>query len=145
MKEDYLWDKTGESPEIERLENALKSFRYQEIAPPALPAKIIPCRKGISRKSFSLAFAFAACTAFVIVSLSIWFLFSSRKIEVAKDLTETFAPQIDRKISDKISVEKTNDLIVRKAEIPKKPVKRNIVKTRQVVLTKTSSRQLGGA
>ena len=39
MKEDYLWDKTGSDPEIEKLENALKAFRYQETAPPELPAK----------------------------------------------------------------------------------------------------------
>ncbi len=36
MKEDYLWDKTGENHEIERLENALKMFRYKETAPPSL-------------------------------------------------------------------------------------------------------------
>ena len=42
MNEDYLWDKTGEDPEIEKLENALQVFRYKETAPPALPAKALP-------------------------------------------------------------------------------------------------------
>lgn len=50
MKEDYLWDKTGVAdPEIERLENALAVFRYQEAEPPALPAKIVPFERKTPR------------------------------------------------------------------------------------------------
>ncbi len=68
MKEDYLWNKTGNDPEIEKLENALKAFRYQETAPPALPAKIIPFETKTSRGFFRLAFAFTAF-ATVLVDL----------------------------------------------------------------------------
>ena len=133
MKEDYLWDKTGEDPEIRRLENALQVFRYKETAPPALPAKIIPFERKISPRFFRLAFAFAACAAFVIVSLGVWMQFSSEKIEVAKDSTETTAPQVNKKVSDEIVDERPNDLIVKKVEVPKQSAEQKIIKVRKIV------------
>ncbi len=142
MKEDYLWDKTGESPEIERLENALKVFRYQEIAPPALPAKIIPFEKKSPRSFFRFSFASAAFAALMIVCLGVWLQYSPKKIEVAKDSAETVAPQIDKKFSDEISVKKQDDLIVEKVETPKQSVKRNIVKIRKIVPTNVRQNNL---
>ena len=127
MKEDYLWDKTGEDPEIERLENALAVFRYQETDAPALPAKIIPFERKAPRSFFRLAFAFAACATFVIVSLGALFLFSGEETEVAKDSTETIAPQIVEKIADETPVEKPDDSIVKKVETPKQSVERSSV------------------
>ena len=142
MKEDYLWDKTGESPEIERLENALKVFRYQEIAPPALPAKIIPFEKKSPRSFFRFSFAAAAFAALMIVCLGVWLQYSPKKIEVAKDSAETVAPQIDKKFSDEILVKKPDDLIVEKVETPKQSVKRNIVKIRKIVPTNVRQNNL---
>jgi len=142
MKEDYLWDKTGESSEIERLENALKVFRYQEIAPPALPAKIIPFEKKSPRSFFRFSFAATAFAALMIVCLGVWLQYSPRKIEVAKDSAETVAPQIDKKFSDEISVKKQDDLIVEKVETPKQSVKRNIVKIRKIVPTNVRQNNL---
>jgi len=133
MKEDYLWDKTGEDPEIERLEKALAVFRYQETEPPALPAKIIPFERKTPRGFFRLTFAFAACAAFVMVSLGVWFQFSSGKIEVAKDSTETIAPPIVEQISDAKPITKPDDLIVKKVEPPKQSVERNVVKIKKPV------------
>lgn len=133
MKEDYLWDKTGEDPEIRRLENVLQVFRYKETAPPALPAKIIPFERKISPRFFRLAFAFAACAAFVIVSLGVWMKFSSEKIEVAKDSTETTAPQVNKKVSDEIVDERPNDLIVKKVEVPKQSAEQKTIKVRTLV------------
>ncbi len=134
MKEDYLWDKTGAvDPEIERLEKALAVFRYQETEPPALPAKIIPFERKTPRNFFRFAFAFAACAAFVMVSLGVWFQFSSGKIEVAKDSTETIAPQIVEQISDAKPITKPEDLIVKKVEPPKQSVERNAVKIKKSV------------
>ena len=53
MNEDYLWNRIGQKiAEIEKLENALKAFRYQEIAPPELPAKIIPFETKNRRADF---------------------------------------------------------------------------------------------
>ena len=142
MKEDYLWDKTGENPEIERLENALKVFRYQEIAPPALPAKIIPFEKKSPRSFFRFSFAATAFAALMIVCLGVWLQYSPEKIEVAKDSAETVAPQIDKKFSDEILVKKQDDLIVEKVETPKQSVKRNIVKIRKIVPTNVRQNNL---
>ncbi len=134
MKEDYLWDKTGAvDPEIERLENALAVFRYQETEPTALPANIIPFERKTPRVFFRLAFAFAACAAFVIVSLSVLFQFSYPKIEVAKDSTESIAPQAAKKVLDQAPVKNTDDFIVEKGKNPKQPAARKIIKVRKVV------------
>ena len=133
MKEDYLWDKTGEDPEIERLENALAVFRYQETEPPALPAKIIPFERKTPRSFFRLAFAFAACAAIAIISLGVWLQTSSNKFEIAKDSTETIAPQIGELIADETSLKKPNDLIVEKVKVPKQTAGRKILKIRKII------------
>jgi len=133
MKEDYLWNKTGEDPEIERLENALAVFRYQETAPPALPAKIIPFERNTPRGFFRLAFAFAVCVAVAIISLGVWLQISSDKIEVVKDSIKTIAPQIAKKLVDETSVKKSNDSIVEKVKIQKQTAERKIIKVRKVV------------
>ncbi len=133
MKEDYLWNKMGEDPEIERLENALAVFRYQETAPPALPAKIIPFERNTPRGFFRLAFAFAVCVAVAIISLGVWLQISSDKIEVVKDSTKTIAPQIAKKLVDETSIKKPNDSIVEKVKIQKQTAERKIIKVRKVV------------
>ena len=134
MKEDYLWDKSGAAdPEIERLENALAVFRYKETDAPALPAKIIPFERKKPRGFFRLAFAFAACAAFVIVSLGVWFQFSNGKTEVAKDSTETSAPPVVEKIADEITVPKTENLIVEKIKRPTQSVRRDVIKIKKPV------------
>ncbi len=72
MNENYLWDKSGKDAEIEQLENALLAFRYQETAPPALPAKIIEIKP---RRAFGfprLAFAFGVCATVFAVSIAVW-------------------------------------------------------------------------
>jgi hypothetical protein len=142
MKEEYLWDKTGQDFEIERLENALQVFRYKENAPPALPARVLPFKKENPRRMFRLAFAFAACAAFVIISLGVWFQFSPEKIEVAKDSAETTAPQIEKKVSDEISVKKQNDLVIEKVEKRKQSVEQNAVRIRKIVPTNVRQNNL---
>lgn len=137
MKEDYLWNKTGEDPEIQRLENALQVFRYRETAPPALPAKIIPFERKTPRKFFRLAFTFAACAAFAIVSLGVWLQISSEEIEVAKDSTETTVPQVGKKVSGETADEKPDDLpdslTVKKVEVPKQSTEQKVIKVRKLV------------
>ncbi|MGI8787080.1 MAG: hypothetical protein ACR2HG_04870 [Pyrinomonadaceae bacterium] len=133
MKEEYLWDKTGSDPEIERLENAPKAFRYTETAPPALPAKIIPFERKSERKFFRLILAFAACAALVIIALGVWLKIPSGKIEVAKDSTKTFARQVDEKNSDTIPIGNPGDLVVKKVAIPKRSVEPKAVKIRKTV------------
>ena len=87
MKEDYLWNKTGADAEIERLENALKAFRYQETAPPELPAKIIPFRNENRRADFSDSLSRSAAFAcLIVVCLGVWFQFSSEKYRVTSKI-----------------------------------------------------------
>jgi hypothetical protein len=96
MKEDYLWDKTGNDIEIEKLENALSQFRYKETSAPAIiPEKILTVEKTPKRKffSFSFAFAFASCVAFVLILLGVWFQFSNKNVENVNDLSKSITPE----------------------------------------------------
>ena len=89
MNEDYLWDKTGSDPEIEKLETALRVFRYEETAPPVIPAKVLPfVKKEAPRISFPFLRAIAACLALASISLGVWILFSNTKTEIAVDVLQ---------------------------------------------------------
>ena len=83
MKDDYLWDKTGEDAEIQGLENALKAFRYQESEPPALPQKVFTVEKANGRRFFQFRFALAAFAAVVAVLSLVWFKFADNKMPPA--------------------------------------------------------------
>jgi hypothetical protein len=134
MKEDYLWDKTGEvDAEIERLENALAVFRYVETEPPALPSKIVPFERKSPKNFFRLAFTFGACTAVAVICFGIWLQVSSNKIEIAEDLSRKTAPLIDEKIAKAPTVKEQDDSIVEKVEIPKLYDERKIIKVRKIV------------
>ena len=115
MKQDYLWDKTGADPEIENLENALAVFRYKEIAPPALPAKIIPFKKESPRRSFRFAYAIAACTAFVMIGLGVWFQFSTNETATQESIAQTIEPQIPETIPN-VEIVETKAPIVNSTE-----------------------------
>ena len=88
MKEDYLWDKTGSDAEIEKLENALQVFRYEESAPPIIPAKVLPFKKEAPRRIFPLFRAIAACLALASISLGVWTLISNTKNEIVGDVSQ---------------------------------------------------------
>jgi hypothetical protein len=70
MKEDYLWDKSGEpDPEIERLEQTLGRLRYKRAAEPLPlpePARWSP------RLSFSPALAVAAALLLLLLAGGLW-------------------------------------------------------------------------
>lgn len=73
MREDYLWDKTGSDPAIERLENALRAFSYEESAQPILPVMVVPEKRSFFWRPFvPAAFAMAACLAIAAISWSVW-------------------------------------------------------------------------
>ncbi len=124
MKEDYLWNKTGEDAEIERLENVLMTFRYQETAIPELPAKVFEIEKEKPRRFFQIGFAFAAFASFVVILFAIWFQVSSSKIPVIEIVNET-------KINDKIDIKKPEVLPVKTVQNPKYLSKSNVIKMRQ--------------
>lgn len=129
MKENYLWNKTGEDPEIEHLENALRVFRWQENAPPALPAKIIPFEAKSPRRFFRLPFAFAGFAVLTVICLGVWFQFAGGgNTEVAKNAPETTAPQKTETLAKDIQAEKQVDLPVEKFETPKQLVERKQIK-----------------
>jgi len=68
MKNDYLWDKTGEDAEIEQFEELLSGFRYVETDPPELPAmNIIPVRASW-RSRFGWILTLGTATAAVVLA-----------------------------------------------------------------------------
>jgi hypothetical protein len=72
MKEDYLWDRSGEpDPELQRLEEILGTLRYQPRALP-IPADIQIGR----RRSFFPLLGIAAAIALFAVLLGLWFHFN---------------------------------------------------------------------
>jgi hypothetical protein len=77
MNDEYLWQKTGEDPEIERLENALAVFRYRE-ALAAVPV-VSAAEERTRRWPISLAFAFASVVAVAIMAAG-WYLISRETI-----------------------------------------------------------------
>jgi hypothetical protein len=77
MKEDYLWNKTGSDPAIEKLEKALRGFSYEESAQPVLPVIVVPEKKAFRFRFAPFAFAVAACLALAVISWSVWKLASN--------------------------------------------------------------------
>jgi hypothetical protein len=127
MNKDYLWDKTGEEAEIERLENALKVFRYQESAPPELPAKVFELEK--PRRFFQFGFAFASFASVVVLLFAIWFQVSSSKINGIEGIAKINQSQT----AGKIISNEPEIVPVKTVDIPKRFNKPNVVKIRQTV------------
>lgn len=70
MNDEYLWQKTGDDPEIRKLENALAEFRYRDCDPPVLPVALT--QPAIRRWRFPFAFA-ATGFAAVVIAAGAWF------------------------------------------------------------------------
>ena len=89
--DDYLWNKTGSDPEIERIEAALKSLAYRPTVPPELPAKQLVFdapRRSFFRLRVSFATAFLA---FVVIG-SAWFLLRSAQPATQQAAVKTVPP-----------------------------------------------------
>ena len=73
LKDDYLWDGTGEpDPEILKLERALGKFRHVG-RPPELPEDFVAAREqGRTRAGLRWWFQFAAVAASVLMMFSVW-------------------------------------------------------------------------
>lgn len=69
MNDEYLWQKTGEDPEIAQLENELAVYRYRETDPPVPPVTLV--RANGRRWRFTVAFA-AAAFASLVVAVMVW-------------------------------------------------------------------------
>jgi len=136
MKEDYLWDKTGEDPEIERLEIALQAFRYSEAAPPAIAAKVLPFKEKPARRIFPFAIAAAACVTFITISLGVWVQFFSNEIEVKTELAKTEEAKNQTVFSMPEADIKTMDLKVKALEKPKQTDVRQVKKINRIAFVK---------
>ncbi len=70
MKEDYLWDKTGEpDPDIQELEQVLGTLRYQP-RPLDIPAGVAPYRNhAVSPRLLAIA----ATIAVMLLGIGLWF------------------------------------------------------------------------
>ena len=155
MKEDYLWDKTGEDAEIQALENALMAFRYAETAPPELPQKVFTLEKEKPRRFFRFGFAFAAFAAVAVIFFAVWFQIADSNLPTIENIAETTAPKsADKTANEKIVQTPDQVAPVRLAETaprsvakirrniapnvrPNKPVLRNI-KVKESVETLTA-------
>jgi hypothetical protein len=133
MKEDYLWDKTGEDSEIENLENALQVFRYRETAAPELSAKVLPFRREPPRKVFQYAMAAAACVVFAAFGLVIWLQVSNNQTSIGNDSAKANAEQSNNAFPVVATVEKPGDLIVEKVQNSKPAIEGKALKVRQTI------------
>ena len=111
MNDEYLWQKTGEDPEIARLEKTLAVFRYRDEAAPALtitqPAKPVTWR-------LLVGFAIPAFAA-VAIAAGMWF---------QKDESEiTFIHQPPAETMEKPA--ETRIPVVQPTAAPKQPVDRH--------------------
>ena len=96
MKNDYLWDKSGDDPEIALLERSLHSFRYQ--AGPA-PRITVEREKTAPNSFFSfppmlrLAFAGTSLLVVALIALGIWSQFAPKRLILARGIdAKTFSP-----------------------------------------------------
>ena len=86
--DEYLWNKTGSDPEIERIEAALKSFAYRPAGPPVLHAKqmmLNPPRRSLFRLSFSFAVGLLALAALGLA----WLLLRNERPAVQQAAVQT--------------------------------------------------------
>lgn len=142
MNEDYLWDKTGSDAEIEKLENALKNFRLQEIAPPKISAEVSPFAERIAkpvemkpqRSFFRLGFAFAASFFVCALFIGVWLRAGNNGIELAQSSGETIPAKAEETRFAESAAENEFAPPVRtaqKIETVKAPFERNLAKISQ--------------
>jgi len=129
MKEDYLWDKTGEDAEIQGLENALKAFRYTETAPPELPQKVFAVEPVKPRRffGFRFGFAFAALAAVAVIFFAVWFQLADNKLPVIETVAETTAPTIENKIANEEIIKTPDEFAPVKVVETTPQIRRNTV------------------
>jgi hypothetical protein len=76
MENDYLWNKTGNDAEVERLEGLLSEFRFDERNMNELRTLALGFKKSAPRRKFVLSFAFAVLASLLIISFGFWALYS---------------------------------------------------------------------
>lgn len=143
MKTDYLWDKTGEDEEIERLENALAAFRYraaptndEAIASLSQSAAVEPRAESFSLKrefsrrifSYKSALAATACAALMLVAFGVWLQVSSDETNLAVETAANAAPVENASTANESIVETPKQPRFKNSETNAKPAARKTVK-----------------
>ena len=95
MKEDYLWDKTGEpDPEIQQLEEILGTLRYQP-KPLELPQNLPAPRQ---RRNYFPLVAIAASVMLALLAAGVWLRVRSRSESPTQQVRiETGIPRAEEK------------------------------------------------
>lgn len=127
MNDEYIWQKTGEDPEVMRLEKALAAFRYRETAPPALPVVVTPPRT--LRWRFPLVITTAAFAALVI-AVGTWFQVTGQKDDY--ELIFIHHPAVEE--SEKPAVQETPTV-----QPVSPPVRQPVRRTHRVVQSAAAS------
>lgn len=141
MKEDYLWDKTGDDPEIKKLEELLAVFQYKETAAPASrTAKILAFPERPRRREYSFAFALAACVTVAII-LGIWFTIP-REDQTARNLAQTTPPQVKSETPNQTVITKIDNFPAAEIEKVAPPVKQRKLNTRPTLPSVRHARKI---
>ncbi len=128
MNEDYLWNKTGADAEIERLENQLRTFRYRETAPPALPIKA-PFRS--ARKNYRSLYAIAACAMVAMILLGAWLQLSISRTGIKTESAEIILLENDLSNSTGLVMPDSPDVTTKKATSSKQLPKPKALSSRK--------------
>ena len=117
MKEDYLWDKSGEpDPEIQELEELLAPLRYQP-KPLELPDELPVVR----RRNYAPLLAIAATVLIALLATGLWLRVRTEKSEPQQQAkAESPVPSSAPPVKE----ETPADVVVKNTEPPKKPVRR---------------------
>ena len=122
MKEEYLWDKSGEpDPEIQQLEEILGTLRYQP-RPLAIPEKLLIHR----RRRYLPLLAIAATIVIALLAAGLWLRMQSRKApELHQTRNEQPKAQPTRIASPPTVIENNRDTEASTHRRPQKLLARN--------------------
>lgn len=117
MKEDYLWDKSGEpDPQIQELEELLAPLRYQP-KPLELPDELPVVR----RRNYAPLLAIAATVLIALLATGLWLSVRTEKSEPQQQAkSESPVPP-----APTVKEEKPAEVVVKNTEPPKKPARRH--------------------
>ncbi len=82
MKDDYLWDRSGEpDPDIQKLEKVLRRHRHDRPAPSfEQVVQVRPAKIRLRFLNFPLSFVFGAAAAILVVAVTLIFFLRSRPV-----------------------------------------------------------------
>lgn len=137
MKQDYLWDKSGDDAEIKGLEDILSTFRYQETAGPLVHvAEPVTAVRPEPRWRFSFIFAFAGSVAVAVILIGIWLQFPNGQRQTVGDVATTSRPQVVPQTAEPERYSNTSEMKVNNVDnttvtaLPTKAILRQQVKKR---------------